>query len=119
MKRSRRRYSNCETTLFTARGATRCLARAIEKAKDGAGAFQESATSRGKLDAAWPAMEQPNVEFTLQRFDLLAKRRLLHAETLSGPRNVGLFSNSQKISQMPQFHCHIRNISILPNPYYG
>jgi hypothetical protein len=85
MKRGRRRYPNRETALFAARGATRCLARAIEKVKDGAGVFQERAASRGKLHAAWPAMEQPNVEFALQRFDLLAKRRLLHAETLSGP----------------------------------
>jgi hypothetical protein len=65
------------------------------------GIFQQSAARLGQFDAARPAMEQLDVEFSLQCLDLLAERRLLHTKTLGGARYMALFGDRNEIAQMP------------------
>jgi hypothetical protein len=61
----------------------------------------------GEFDTARLATEQLYVKFTFQRFDLLAKRRLLHAEPLSGARDVPFLGDRNEIPEVSPFHCHI------------
>jgi hypothetical protein len=49
---------------------------------------EQRAASFGQLDAAGLAVKQLHVKLLFDRLDLLAQRRLLHAELFSGSRYV-------------------------------
>ena len=98
MKRRGWRNSNGEAALFTPRHAARGLACTIEQAKYRMGIFQQRAARLGQFDAARLAMEQLHVELSLQCLDLLAERRLLHAEPLGGPGDMAAPRRPQRNS---------------------
>jgi len=52
-------------------------------------------------------VKQLHVKLSFHRLDLLAQRRLLHAELFSGSRYVPLLGDRNELSKMPKVHCHI------------
>jgi hypothetical protein len=51
-----------------------------------------------------------NIKFALDRPNLLAQRRLLHAKALRRSRDMFFLGNGDEISKVPQLHRHIQNI---------
>jgi len=74
------------------------------------GNFEVDATRVGQFDAARLATKQLHIELAFQRFNLLAERRLLHAQSFSGARNVSFLGDRNEVPKVPQFHCHIHSI---------
>jgi hypothetical protein len=62
-------------------------------------------------------MEKSDADFILQIADLLAQGRLTDPEICRSARKIALIGNSQKISQVAQFHRYIQNISQSSVPY--
>jgi hypothetical protein len=56
--------------------------------KHRAGLGEQRAAGVGQLNATGLAVKQLNVKLSFHRLDLLAQRRLLHAELFSGSRYV-------------------------------
>ena len=52
-------------------------------------------------------MKQLDVKLLFDRLDLLAQRRLLHAELFSGSRYVPRLGDRNEEPKMPKVHCHI------------
>jgi hypothetical protein len=71
---------------------------------------EQSAARVGQFDAARLATEQLDIKLPFDCPDLLAERRLLHAEALGGPGDVPFLRDCNEIPEVPQLHCHIRNI---------
>ena len=76
-------------------------------AQDRLGVGQEGAAGVGQADAARMAHEQGGVDLALERADLLAERRLLHAQLLGRARDVALMGDGDEVAEMAQFHGHI------------
>src|SRR5262245_39322537 len=108
MQRGSARVAYGDPALLAPRRAPSGLTGVVELSKRCAGLVEESAAGVGELDAAWLAAEQLHIEFALQRLDLLAERRLLHAEPLGGARDVRFLGDRDEIAKVPQFHCHIQ-----------
>jgi hypothetical protein len=60
------------------------------------------------IDLPVGAGEQECIERTLQRFDLLAERRLRDAKTLGGAAEVQFLGQDHEIAQLPTLHSTIR-----------
>src|SRR5262249_51002278 len=63
---------------------------------------QDGAALAGELDAAPRALEKPHAERLLQHLDLLAERRLRHAEPLRRLAEVALLGHRQEIGEVSQ-----------------
>ena len=86
--------------LLASRGALHLLGGAFELREDGARIVEHCAAGIGQLDAARLAAEQLHIELALERLDLLAERRLLHAEPLGRPGDVALLGDRDEIAKM-------------------
>lgn len=69
--------------------------------------IEENPPRFGQFDPARLTQKQLDIELGLDRLDPLAERWLLHTEPLGCPRNVSLFGDSDEVTKMSQFHCHI------------
>ena len=104
MERRRTGEADGDAPQFAARGAARGGERVVDMGEDGAGIGQQRTAGLGQLDAARLAAQQLHVEFALQRADLLAERRLLHAEPLGGAGDVAFFGDGDEVAEVAQFH---------------
>src|SRR5271154_5997746 len=80
---------------------------------------QERLAGLGKLRSVGQAMEQRSADLPFQVLDLLTERRLADAYLGRRPREMPLFGDSQKISDVAQLHCHLQNRSQLSLSYIG
>src|SRR5215813_3520909 len=104
MKRTCGRNPHADSALFAARRAPCCFACVVQLCEHGAGIVEEGATGLGQLDTTPFAAEELRVKFAFQRLDLLAEGRLLHAEPLSGARDVPFLGYCNEIPEVPEFH---------------
>ncbi len=69
-----------------------------------AGLIEKNAPRLGQRDPAAAAFEQAHAQQVLQRTDLLAERRLRHAEILCRAPEMQLVGDGDEIAQMAKFH---------------
>src|SRR5262245_61558971 len=112
MERRRRSHANAYPPLLAARRASRRLHGPIELRKGRTRIVEKGGARVSQLNAARLAAEELHVELAFDRLDLLTEWRLLHPKALGGARDVTFFGDGDKVTQMPQFHCHIQNICI-------
>jgi hypothetical protein len=110
MKRSRRRNAYAQSALLASSRAAGRFLRAMKMAENCSSILQQRVTSFGQLNTTRLAAKELNIEFSLHRFDLLAERRLLHAQPFGGARDVRFLSDRDEIPKMPHVHCHIQKI---------
>src|ERR1041385_2463759 len=107
MKRSCRRHAYGNAALLAAIGALSGVDRMLNTFKHRAGVDEEGSPGLREVNPARLAAEQLDFQLPLESLDLLAERRLLHAEPFGGARDVALFGDGDKVAEVPQFHCHI------------
>src|SRR3546814_8255858 len=90
--------------LLATRRALRLGERGLYLAEDAARVDQQALARLGQLDAARLAAEELHLQLGLQRLDLLAERRLLHAKALGGAGHVPLLGYGDAVAQMAQVH---------------
>ena len=79
----------------------------LDVAQNLLGVGQEGAAGVGQAHAARMAQEQGGIDLALERLDLLAERRLLHAQPLRRARDVPFMRDGDEIAKVTQFHsCH-------------
>ena len=78
--------------------------RMIDVGQNRTGVGEQRRSGVGELDAARQATEQLHVELALQRANLLAERRLLHAEPLGRPRDMPFLGDGDEIAKMTELH---------------
>ena len=93
---------------FAGFAACRALCRAggsVGVKQCGPGFDQKSFTCFGQCDAAMRAQKQLHAKAILQRADVLAQRRLGHAQALCGTANMKLFGCGHKVSELAKIQC--------------
>src|SRR6516162_598813 len=66
--------------------------------------FEKKSPSARQPHPPFVAIEQPNLNFLLQLFDLVTERRLRDVEALRGTTKIKLFSDRDEIPQMTRLH---------------
>jgi hypothetical protein len=107
------RIAHADSALLASRYALGRLKCVIEVAEHCAGIIEESATSVSQLNTPRLPSKELYIHFLLDRLDLSAERRLLHAEPLRSARDVPFLGDSDEIPEVSQFHCHTRRVWIL------
>jgi hypothetical protein len=90
--------------LLTPGRAPRRLYAVSDALEGGARIHNEAPASFGQFDAAREAAKQLNAEFTFERSDLMAERRLLDAEALGSAGDVPFFGNRNEVTEVAEFH---------------
>src|SRR5262245_57013258 len=104
MKWRRAREPDGDFPLLAARGAPGRRERMIDVGQDRTGIGEQRRAGVGQLDAARLAAKQLHIELPLQCANLLAERRLLHAEPFRRPRDVLYLGDGDEISKVPELH---------------
>src|SRR5215467_11189266 len=104
MKGTRGHNPYADPALLAPRRAPSCFKGVIELGEDSARIDKEGAPGIGQLNTACSSVEQLHIEFALHRLDALTERRLLHAKSLGGARNVSFLGDSDEIPAVPQLH---------------
>jgi hypothetical protein len=106
MKRRGWHHADAEAALLAARGAT-CRFKCTVVLRDHCtSAIKENASGLSQLDATRHAAKELDVELGFDCLDPLAERRLLHAESLSGSRDMAVLGNGHELTEVPQLYCH-------------
>jgi hypothetical protein len=104
VERRRTGKSESDAAGLTARRLLGRRDRVANPGQDRLGLGEKGAAGRGQLDAARLAVKKPRIELALQCLDLLRQRRLLNTEPLGRAGNMTLLGDSDKITEMAQFH---------------
>src|SRR6476659_6442888 len=104
MKRSGRHDAYAEAALLAPRGTACGFEGAVILRERRARTIEENPPRFGQFDPARLAAKQLHIELGFDRLDPLAKRRLLHAEPLRGPRDVPFFGDGDEVPEMSQLH---------------
>src|SRR5437868_5592683 len=96
------RNAHADSALLAPGRSPRRFKRMVQVCKRCTGIIQESSTSIGQLNTARLTAKQLHIKFALDRLDLLAERRLLHAEPLGGSGDVPFLRNYNEITEMSQ-----------------
>ena len=78
--------------------------RALGLGDGGARLGQEKAAGFGQRHGTAGAVEQAHLQLLLQRADLLAERRLGHAEAFRGAAEVQFLGHGDEVAEVTQFH---------------
>jgi hypothetical protein len=90
--------AHTNAALFAPGRAARSVLGPFQLGKDGLGFLKECLTGTGQLDAAGATMEKPDIEFALERADLLTQWWLLYAESLGCTGDVPLLGDREKVA---------------------
>jgi hypothetical protein len=104
MKGGRTGESNGNTTLFATCSAARTGQGTIHQTEYRSRVIQQSEAGIRQFHPSRFAMEQLNIQFYLQRPDLLTERRLLNSKAFCRPGHMTFFGNRDEISEVSEFH---------------
>ncbi|HEY6641192.1 MAG TPA: hypothetical protein VIZ63_03545 [Povalibacter sp.] len=89
-----------DAALFASRRAAGSGKGTIHLIEDRAGALKKGGTSVRKLYAPGFTPKKLHIQLAFKGADLLAERRLLHAQALGGPGDVAFFGHGNEVAEV-------------------
>ena len=101
------REAQAQAAKLTPRRTPRSDNRGLDMSEDRLHLLEKQAARFRQRDAPAGTAEQGRADLSLERFDLLAQRRLGDAKATGGPGEVQLLRHRPEIAEVTQFHSYV------------